>query len=201
MTGGSYARGQIFAYGVRLALAAALTFGGLHLVFGNNILRTAAYTLGTFGAVTFLAWCMELLLGSSVERVALERATQFTRHYRPVGGGAFESAQPLLGGPNAPEMAPAAYFASRGQSFKGRTLDLTLPEESATARDPLAAAPASSPPPPHLGGSVVNGAPIAGGAPQLPAGDEDFQDLTSLLRGTPAPVATPAAVPARAGGQ
>jgi hypothetical protein len=91
-------------------------------------------------------------------------------------------------------MAPAAYFASRGQSFKGRTLDLTLPEESAATPTPTAAAP-------QVGSSAAGGAPIAGGAPQLPAGDEDFQDLTSLLRGTPAPVPTPAAVPGRAGGQ
>lgn len=204
-----YQRGQLFSGGVKVALASALVVGGFHLVVGNNVLRTAAYTLGTFGAVVFLAWCVELLLGSSLERVTADRATQYRREYEPVGGAAFESTRPLLGGPNAPEMVPASFFAAGGQAVKGRTLDLTLPAESAaagaTARDPLAAAreaAAAVATSLHPGANAATLGTPSAAVPQLPSGDHDFQDLSSLLRGSaPAPAAVAPGGAVRPAGQ
>jgi hypothetical protein len=96
--------------------------------------------------------------------------------------------------------------------MKGRTLDLTLPAESAaagaTTRDPLtaareaAAAVATSL---HPGANAatpgVPGTPAAA-VPQLPSGDHDFQDLSSLLRGSaPAPAAVAPGGAVRPAGQ
>lgn len=196
-----YTRGQIFVAGVRLALAAALVVGGFHLVFGGNVLRSAGYVVGTFAGISILAWMAELFLGSAYERVTTDQATHYKRAYAPVGGAAFASAQPLLGGPNAPETLSGFSVGGSTRGLKGRALDFTLPEERVAAPDPLAAmhqpagAIAASPPP---------AAPTAGvpsSAPALPANDADgdFQDLSSLLRGSATAAAAPAPSPVAGG--
>jgi len=203
MNGTVYVRGQIFAAGVRLALAAALVVGGFHLVFGENVLRSAGYVIGTFAGVTVLSWMAELFLGSAFERVTAERATQYRQEYEPVGGAAFESARPLLGGPNAPETLAAFAAAGSTSGLKGRALDLTLPEERAIlpAPNPISAVR-------QVAADVATSHDLPTPASALPASDadNDFQDLGSLLRSpvssareaaaTTATAAAPAAPPA-----
>ena len=194
-----YQRGQIFSNGARISFGASVVVLGLHLAFFDNVVRSLVYFVSTFLFGSLLAWCIEILFASTLEKVSLERAQSGKPDYQPVGGAAFESARPLLGGPHAPETVPPSFYGG----VRGRSVDYTLPEERsvapAPAPDPLAAArPAAAVA--RQGAPRPAAATLAAPAPQLPAGD-DFQDLGALLRrqsAAPAAVAAPVAAPAPA---
>ena len=200
-------RGQLFAGGLVFAFASAFLVGGLAMAIGVDVLVAATYGLTSFFVVGLIGWTAELLLGPSLEQVALEREggrAAAERVGMPAGGAAVAIPPALAGGDNAPLVIPPTFYLpppggrpalmgglpgplyatmapQRANGVaggaKGARLDVTLPAESIVPPPMAAYAPPSAPP-----SAPPAAIPMALPAP---APDDEFQDLASLLREVP----------------
>jgi hypothetical protein len=169
----TYLRGQIFRVGASLASAISFLVGGFSMAIGVDELTAVVMAMSSCLVIVVLSFFAELILEPSLERVAVQREEdrkEREREQMPLAGGLMASGVTLTGGLIAAPagansmgaaLPPLMSGGAAGRA-KGRTLDITLPEETAVALEPRATS------------------------------EEDFQDLASLLREavhpSPAPV-------------
>lgn len=143
-------RGQIFGVGASLSLALSFLVGGFSLMMGVEELTAVFAAMGTCLVVVVLSFFAELILGPSLERIAIQREEERKEREReemPSAGGLLFSGGLLTGGAMAGHSGTNGVSVARGANgtsfvpaaggvvgrMKGRALDITLPEESTVA--------------------------------------------------------------------
>lgn len=191
-------RGQIYRAGISIAVSVAFLVGGFSLAFGVEELTAVGFAMTCFLVIGVAGWVADLVVGPSLEQVAQQRAEERAareRELAPAAGGVLPAALVLSGGAAPPAGDALGVSGSAGGrtsgaviggrppatgavagALRGRSLDVTLPEEGVAS--------------PGRGGAIP---PVA--SPVAPA--EEFQDLASLLRES----AQPPPVPVRTGRQ